>query len=131
MEYNTKLKPRVKSPKKTWDKSKTQQTGYIPANVQIERFIDAGTRLIAARNEMYDFPPGVESDDDLEVPIRDPNFDLADASRLERENTARLEETAKIMKNEKKAEKAEKEEKNKKMLEKAEKYDKLKEKEEN
>lgn len=74
--------PRAK-PEKGGGKSNTEQAGYIPPKVQIERMIQAGERLAQARREEFDLPegtedPGPEADD----PTREPGFDMADASVL-------------------------------------------------
>lgn len=65
--------------------SKTETAGYIPAEQQIEMFIQAGRRLDQARKEQYDFAEGEEVPDDVVVdPTRSGAFDLADASQLGR-----------------------------------------------
>ena len=42
------------------DVSKVETAGYIPADVQIEMFIQAGRRLDQARKEQFDFGPEEE-----------------------------------------------------------------------
>ena len=65
--------------------SKTETAGYIPADKQIEMFIQAGRRLDQARKEQYDFAEGEEVPEDVVVdPTRSGSFDLADASQLGR-----------------------------------------------
>lgn len=72
--------------------SQTEQSGYIPTEVQVERMIQAGLRLDIARKEEFDFPEGSEEDDEELVvdPTREPGYDLADASMDARALTARL-----------------------------------------
>lgn len=60
----------------------TDQAGYIPADVQINRFIAAGVRLQAARREEFEYPNGDVPVDVVPDPTADVGFDLADASAL-------------------------------------------------
>jgi len=60
-----------------------ERAGYMPPKIQIEAMINAGRRLNEARAEQFDFPDG-KIDDNFVDPTRDPNFDLADATRLSR-----------------------------------------------
>ena len=62
--------------------SKTESAGYIPAEAQIELFIQAGRRLDQARKEQYDFSADEEVPDDFIDPTRSGGFDLADATQL-------------------------------------------------
>lgn len=84
----------TKKPPKQFDKkSKTEKAGYIPPKVQIENMILAGERLDAYRKEMYQ----AETDDSEEPeidPTRNPNFDLADASRISRSLEQKAEQVA-------------------------------------
>lgn len=60
-----------------------EQAGYISKQKRIDNIIAAGQRLIMARSEMYDYPPGVEPDINAPMdPTRRRDFDLADASML-------------------------------------------------
>lgn len=60
-----------------------EQAGYISKQKRIDNIIAAGQRLIAARSEMFDFPPGVEPDIDAPMdPTRRRDFDMADASMI-------------------------------------------------
>lgn len=60
-----------------------EQAGYISKQKRIDNIIAAGQRLIMARSEMYDYPPGVEPDINAPMdPTRRKDFDLADASML-------------------------------------------------
>lgn len=68
-------------PEKNSGGSKTEQSGYIPPNVQIERMIQAGMRLNDSRMG-YEFGADEEVPHDYVDPTRNPNFDLADASSL-------------------------------------------------
>ena len=62
--------------------SKTESAGYIPAEAQIELFIQAGRRPDQARKEQYDFSADEEVPDDFIDPTRSGSFDLADATQL-------------------------------------------------
>lgn len=62
--------------------TETDQAGFIPADVQINRFIKAGVRLTAARREEYEFPDGNVPDDVRPDPTEELGFDLADASAI-------------------------------------------------
>lgn len=67
----------------------TEQAGYIPPDVQIENMIFAGQRLAEARG-VYDFDGDQEIDEDLDVPVRRANYDLADATQDQLALEARL-----------------------------------------
>lgn len=67
--------------------SKTEQAGYIPPKVQIERMILAGERLAASRKEEFDSELNGELIGD---PTRVPGFDMADASRMAADVSERL-----------------------------------------
>ena len=62
--------------------SKTESAGYIPAEAQIELFIQAGRKLDQARKEQYDFSADEEVPSDFIDPTRSGSFDLADATQL-------------------------------------------------
>ena len=62
--------------------SKVETQGYIPADVQIMRMIDAGRRLDNFRRENFDFGSEEEVEDDFIDPTRSPGFDMSDASQL-------------------------------------------------
>lgn len=65
--------------------SKVETAGYIPADRQIEMFIQAGRRLDQARREQFDFAEGEEVPEDAQPdPTRSGAFDLADATQLGR-----------------------------------------------
>ena len=76
------------------DVSKVETAGYIPADVQIEMFIQAGRRLDKARKEQFDFGPEEEVPSDFIDPTRSGGFDLADATQLARKTAAALESQA-------------------------------------
>ena len=51
----------------------TEQAGYIPVDVQVKNMMLAGQRLGEYRKEAYDFEPGVDVPDDVDVdPTRSP-----------------------------------------------------------
>ena len=85
--------------------SKTESAGYIPADVQINMFIEAGRRLDKARIEAYDFGPNEEVPEDFIDPTRSGDFDLADASRLGKAVASSLNDQAKNARSKKEAEK--------------------------
>lgn len=68
--------------------SKVEKIGYRSSKDRIEDLITAGYRLQLSRSEQFDFPDGVESE--LYLPHREPDFDLADASAIQRDLKARL-----------------------------------------
>lgn len=76
------------------DVSKVETAGYIPADVQIEMFIQAGRRLDQSRKEQFDFGPEEEVPPDFIDPTRSGSFDLADATQLGRSTAAALESQA-------------------------------------
>ncbi|QCS36895.1 hypothetical protein [Tortoise microvirus 21] len=64
-------------------------SGYIPAKNRIENLLRAGERLDAYRRELYDY--GADDEDSgFYDPTRDPGFDPADASKINREAMARV-----------------------------------------
>lgn len=78
MEFMTRQnRPHVEETK--YDEDKVERAGYIPADIQIIRLIQAGERLGRFRKEQFDQEFGKEEDLDID-PTRAGNFDLADAS---------------------------------------------------
>jgi hypothetical protein len=73
----------------------TEQAGYIPANIQVERLILAGQRLDAFNKAMYDFEDEDQSVWDFNDPTRDPNYDMADASQSLQDLAARYKKAEK------------------------------------
>ncbi|QXP44177.1 MAG: hypothetical protein [Arizlama microvirus] len=70
---------------------KVERSGYIPAQEQVEAFINAGQRLDDFRKGLYDMEPGFEGDPDKVYDYsRDPNFDMADATQMGMAVKARL-----------------------------------------
>lgn len=69
----------------------TETAGYISIKQQVENILRAGERLTEYRREHYDY--GNEKEDDGETidPLRNPNFDLADASEILSEQTEKIE----------------------------------------
>jgi len=63
------------------DYSQTEQAGYIPPALQIERLVMAGKNLNEFRKELFDLTWSEELDlDDIDViKVRDRNYDIADA----------------------------------------------------
>ena len=82
MKFDTKYERKFDKGEDISPESKTEQAGYIPPQVQIERMIMSGAALNNYRRELYDFGSEDEIDDTVSVPVRDPNFDLADGTQL-------------------------------------------------
>lgn len=74
------------------DISDVETAGYLPADVQIEQLIDAGRRLGEYRKERYDLESTEDFDDIEPDPTRSGNFDMADATVLQRVVNGRLEQ---------------------------------------
>lgn len=73
-----------------------EASGYIPTKVQVENMMIAGQRLNDYRREQYDYSEGDSVPDDVVPdPTRNPEFDLADATRLGREANARIDKAKK------------------------------------
>lgn len=64
--------------------SRVNRFRHVPIRTQVENFILAGERLEKIRREAFDFPPGVEVDENYSDPTRAKGFDMADASMLEK-----------------------------------------------
>ena len=64
---------------------RVEAAGYIPARQQISRIMNAGISLDAWKKEQFDWPSGEEPDESPVPPTRNGDFDLADATRIERE----------------------------------------------
>jgi len=73
--------------------SKTERQGYVPPKVQIESMIRAGKRLNDLRKERYDGVISEEFDDIPLDPTRRRDFDLAEASMLDRHLKAEFKES--------------------------------------
>ncbi len=73
----------------------TEQAGYIPAKIQVERLIIAGKRLDEYKKEMYDFSPEDKVGDPEVIKVRDPNYDLADGFKDNEDVQGRLREQEK------------------------------------
>lgn len=102
---------------KVYGKKIVETAGYISPKKQIENLIMAGERLEAYRSGMYDFPEG-KIDEYFDDPTRDPDFDISDASALDRSvynrlrdqelaNRAKADEEAKLEKEKIEAERLE------------------------
>ncbi len=88
----------------------TETQSYVPPKTQIMNMILAGERLEADRMGRYDFETEKDIDPLFRDPTRDPMFDIAQASQLDRvasENLLKAEEEVKTKKAE--AKKAEEE----------------------
>lgn len=80
MQFNTKYN-RIKSkPEMNDGTTMVEFAGYVSKRKRIEALINAGQRLIQARQDMYDYT-GEDPDPDIQPdPTRKGNFDLADAT---------------------------------------------------
>lgn len=71
------------------------ETAYIPPQVQIKDFMDAGVRLNAERRARFDnreLDLGDQDDIPLD-PMREPNVDIVDVQRAARQADANIEKT--------------------------------------
>lgn len=68
----------------------TETQSYIPPKTQIMNMILAGERLEADRQGRYDFATEKDIDPSFRDPTRDPMFDIAQASELDRIASANL-----------------------------------------
>jgi len=95
--------------------SKTETQGYIPPRIQIESMLRAGRQLNEYRKQMFQGVYDGSDDFDIDLdPTRSPNFDMADATQIDRAVTARLKQQKKAA--EDKAEALKKEEQEKKKV---------------
>lgn len=73
----------VKRPKKIGEINEgprlVETAGYMTAQQRIENIIDAGERLVQARKEAYDFPPGEKVDENYIDKTRTAGYDYFDA----------------------------------------------------
>jgi len=70
---------------------KVERAGYIPLERRIKDMMACGVRLQKARAEAYDIPEGSKvNEDEVQCdPTRSPGFDMADASAMADDLTAR------------------------------------------
>lgn len=73
-----------------------ETAGYISSQQRIENMILAGQRLTAFRSEQYDFPDEKSVDDNFYDPTRNRGLDLAEATMIQNQVTSRLEQQAKV-----------------------------------
>ena len=57
-----------------------ETAGYVPADIRIREFIQAGERLAEYRREAYDFGPDDEVDMEAFDPLRSKAVDIAEVS---------------------------------------------------
>jgi len=81
-----------------------ETAGYVPADVRIREFIEAGIRLGEYRKEAYDFGADEEVDFEKADPLRSPSVDMAEVSQLTQAVKGRLLKTAMTVVEEEKAE---------------------------
>lgn len=103
MEFNTPYKRTSSAPEINYGKNHTETSGYITGKQQIDNLLNAGERLLAYRRslsekESFDFPEGVSTEDDIQMPIdRIKNLDMADVSLMQRENELALKQQELIL----------------------------------
>lgn len=84
----------------------TEQTGYVPANVMIERLIYAGMRLNHSRG-VYDSDGYEGAHDDMEIsPVRRPGVDITEVELLARQSMSNIEKQTEEFLKEQEIEKA-------------------------
>lgn len=88
-----------------------ETAGYVPADIRIQEFIEAGIRLGEYRKEAYDFGADEEVDFSETDPLRSKAVDIAEVSTMAREVAIRLKKTAMTVKEEEPEERSEEEEK--------------------
>lgn len=71
-----------------------ETAGYVPADVRIREFIEAGIRLGEYRKEAYDFGAEDEVDFSEADPLRNKAVDMAEVSQLTMTVKERLRKTA-------------------------------------
>lgn len=89
------VKPYATTPEKGERNSgelKVSTLGYVPAEVQINRLIDAGIRLDAYRKGEYEFTADEEVPHDYIDMTREPGFDPADAHQIQMSLTEMFDE---------------------------------------
>lgn len=72
--------------------------GFIPHNVKVENYINAGINLAKARAEQYDADSNVDPKDILRNPFRDVGIDFADVARQKQKLMDRIEAKVKKQK---------------------------------
>ena len=97
LKFKTQYTGSTTKPEKNFGERLVETAGYIPAQVRIENMMLAGRRLAEARKELYDFPAGVEPDENLSDPTRSPNFDMADATAIQMAAESRLRQSRKAV----------------------------------
>lgn len=90
MTIYTNLNPPPPKPDRTGGKNFTETAGYVSTKRRIEEMIQAGERLVQARQEQFDFMDEVDMDEQDPDPTRQPGFDLADASMIAQDLRFRL-----------------------------------------
>jgi hypothetical protein len=80
MNFQTRYNRAIKVYERVDNTRLIETQGYISAQKRIENLINAGQRLLIAREEMYDFPDG-EIDEEAWDPTRSKNYDLADGTQ--------------------------------------------------
>lgn len=89
------LEPGPRRMEKMNQKSITETTGYIPEHIRIKKLFQAGEILSDFRKETYDFGGTDIVPEGFLDPTRNSNFDMADATRIARENNHRYKDAKK------------------------------------
>lgn len=90
MEFQTHYKRKKEPAEKNNMPSMTETAGYVSAKSRIEAIIAAGENLKRYREENYDFGERIPVDDNYFDVTRSKNFDMADASEMQRNVNSRL-----------------------------------------
>lgn len=72
--------------------------GFIPHNVKVDNYINAGINLAKARAEQYDADANVKPEDIIRNPFRDVGMDFADVARQKQKLMDRIEAKVKRQK---------------------------------
>lgn len=78
MDIRSKYNRPERVPEKNDQVTMTETAGYIPAQLQIKRLVDAGKQHLLNKSQAYDYPEGAPDDGYL-APDRRRNYDIADA----------------------------------------------------
>lgn len=81
----------------------TETSGYLSKQKRVESILLAGERLMDYRREMYDYAPDDPETNEEIVVVRNPNFDMADASELHNDAVENLRRQDAIAKSKQKA----------------------------
>lgn len=94
-DFQTALEVEVDPKVAPMDDFNITETAYIPPQVQIKEFMEAGARLDAERRARFDNRElNLDPEDDIPLDLaRDPNVDVVDMQRAARSANERIEKT--------------------------------------